>query len=134
MNEDSITKKVFNAQPMGTRRKGRPNFKRIDGLEKDLLVLRTGNWRTLAGRRLAWKRLLEKISISISSLPPPLWYPPTQLLFSEEVPFRTHAKYRLTVKGERKHNKNLLVGGGGERNNGLATALAGTSVPSVTGK
>ncbi|GFU01933.1 hypothetical protein TNCV_1524231 [Trichonephila clavipes] len=32
----------------------------VDGLEKDLLVLRTRNWRTLAGRRLAWKRLLEK--------------------------------------------------------------------------
>ncbi|GFU09031.1 hypothetical protein TNCV_1318971 [Trichonephila clavipes] len=29
----------------------------IDGLEKDL-VLKTKNWRILAGRRLAWKRLL----------------------------------------------------------------------------
>ncbi|GFX30104.1 hypothetical protein TNCV_2618151 [Trichonephila clavipes] len=26
-------------------------------LKKDLLVLKTKNWRTLAGRRLAWKRL-----------------------------------------------------------------------------
>ncbi|GFW15123.1 uncharacterized protein TNCV_172701 [Trichonephila clavipes] len=60
MNEDRTTKKVFNAQPTGTRRKGRPNLRWIDGLEKDLLVLRTRNWRTLAGRRLAWKRLLEK--------------------------------------------------------------------------
>ncbi|GFW00306.1 hypothetical protein TNCV_4355031 [Trichonephila clavipes] len=38
MSEDRTTKKVFNAQPIGTRRKGRW----IDGLEKDLLVLRTG--------------------------------------------------------------------------------------------
>ncbi|GFV54452.1 hypothetical protein TNCV_2865361 [Trichonephila clavipes] len=38
----------------------RPNFRWIDGLEKDLLVLRTKNWRTPTGRRLAWKRLLEK--------------------------------------------------------------------------
>ncbi|GFX76253.1 hypothetical protein TNCV_4036541 [Trichonephila clavipes] len=56
--EDRTTKIVFNAQPIGTRRKGRPNLRRIDGLKKDLLVLRTRNWRTLAERRLAWKRLL----------------------------------------------------------------------------
>ncbi|GFU19559.1 hypothetical protein TNCV_21331 [Trichonephila clavipes] len=48
-------KKVFNAQPIGTRIKGRPNFKWIDDLEKDLLVLRTKTWRKLAGRRLAIK-------------------------------------------------------------------------------
>ncbi|GFX15440.1 uncharacterized protein TNCV_3303691 [Trichonephila clavipes] len=60
INEDRTTKKVFNAQPIGTRKKGRPNLRRIDGLEKDLLVLRTRYWRTLAGRRLAWKRLFEK--------------------------------------------------------------------------
>ncbi|GFV25362.1 uncharacterized protein TNCV_1146331 [Trichonephila clavipes] len=60
MNEDHTTKKVFNAQPTGTQRKGRVNLRWVDDLEKDLLVLRTRNWRTLAGRRLAWKRLLEK--------------------------------------------------------------------------
>ncbi|GFV29604.1 uncharacterized protein TNCV_329701 [Trichonephila clavipes] len=60
MDENRINKKVFNAQPIGTRRKGRPNLRRIDGLEKDVLVLRTKNWRTLARRRLAWKRFLEK--------------------------------------------------------------------------
>ncbi|GFT60904.1 alpha-2 adrenergic receptor [Trichonephila clavipes] len=52
MNEDSTTKKRFNAQPIGTRRKGRPNLIWIDGLG-------IGK-QTLAGRRLAWKRLLEK--------------------------------------------------------------------------
>ncbi|GFX55454.1 hypothetical protein TNCV_267421 [Trichonephila clavipes] len=46
--ENRTTKKVFNAQPIDTRRKGRPNLRWIDGLEKDLLVLRTNNWRTLA--------------------------------------------------------------------------------------
>ncbi|GFV53643.1 uncharacterized protein TNCV_1042511 [Trichonephila clavipes] len=60
MNKDCTPKKVFNAQLIGTRRRGRINLRWIDGLEKDLLVLRTRNWRTLAGRRLAWKRLLEK--------------------------------------------------------------------------
>ncbi|GFY07172.1 uncharacterized protein TNCV_277191 [Trichonephila clavipes] len=60
MDEDRTTKKVFNAQPMGTRRKDRPNLKWIDDLEKKLLVLSTINWRTLARRRQCWKRLLEK--------------------------------------------------------------------------
>ncbi|GFW60664.1 hypothetical protein TNCV_570101 [Trichonephila clavipes] len=48
-------KKVFNAQPIGTRRKGRSNLRWIDGLEKDLLNLRTKKWRAQAKRRLAWK-------------------------------------------------------------------------------
>ncbi|GFW43721.1 uncharacterized protein TNCV_4770701 [Trichonephila clavipes] len=56
MNEDRTTKRVLIAQPIGARRKNRPNLRWIDGLEKDLLVLRTSNWRTLAERRLAWKR------------------------------------------------------------------------------
>ncbi|GFU13181.1 uncharacterized protein TNCV_1445821 [Trichonephila clavipes] len=47
-DEDRTTKKVYNAQPIRTRRKGRPNLRGIDGLEKYLLVLRTKNWRTLA--------------------------------------------------------------------------------------
>ncbi|GFX60807.1 hypothetical protein TNCV_4977831 [Trichonephila clavipes] len=60
MDEDLTTKKVFNAQPIDTQRKGRQNLRWIDDLEKDLLVLGTKKWRTLAGRRLlAWKRLLE---------------------------------------------------------------------------
>ncbi|GFU12336.1 uncharacterized protein TNCV_2748391 [Trichonephila clavipes] len=59
MSEDRATKKVFIAEPIDTPRKGRSNLRWIDGLEKDL-VLRARNWRTLAGRRLDWKKLLEK--------------------------------------------------------------------------
>ncbi|GFU71474.1 hypothetical protein TNCV_2378611 [Trichonephila clavipes] len=47
MNENRNIKKVFNAQPNGPRRKGRTSLRMVDGLEKDLLVLRTRNWRTL---------------------------------------------------------------------------------------
>ncbi|GFY33939.1 uncharacterized protein TNCV_4596471 [Trichonephila clavipes] len=60
MNENRTTEKVFNVQPIVTRRKDRLNLRGIDGLEKYLAVLRTRYWRKLAGRRLAWKRLLEK--------------------------------------------------------------------------
>ncbi|GFW87843.1 uncharacterized protein TNCV_1359471 [Trichonephila clavipes] len=61
MDENRTTKKVFNAQPIAPRRKGRPNLRWIDGLEKDPQVLRTKNWRTLARSSLVWKRLFEKI-------------------------------------------------------------------------
>ncbi|GFW58071.1 uncharacterized protein TNCV_2742171 [Trichonephila clavipes] len=60
MDEYRTTKKVFNSQLISTRRKDKPNLRWIDGLEKDLLVSRTKNWKTLAGKRLVWKRLLEK--------------------------------------------------------------------------
>ncbi|GFX17061.1 hypothetical protein TNCV_4265871 [Trichonephila clavipes] len=45
MDENSITKNVFNVQPIGTGRKGRPNLRWIDGLEKYFLDLRNKNWR-----------------------------------------------------------------------------------------
>ncbi|GFX73971.1 hypothetical protein TNCV_2954561 [Trichonephila clavipes] len=57
MDEDRTTKKVFNAQPIGSWERGRQNLRWID---ENLLVPRTENCKTLAGRRLVWKRLLEK--------------------------------------------------------------------------
>ncbi|GFW45160.1 uncharacterized protein TNCV_716621 [Trichonephila clavipes] len=60
MDEACTTQKVFNAQAIGTWKKGRSDLRWIDGLEKYPIVLRTKNWRTLAERRLAWKTLLEK--------------------------------------------------------------------------
>ncbi|GFU92399.1 uncharacterized protein TNCV_824251 [Trichonephila clavipes] len=66
MNKDCTNKKVFNSQPIGTRRNGRLNLNWTHDLEKDLLILRTRNWRTLAGRRLTWKRLLEKAHPGLS--------------------------------------------------------------------
>ncbi|GFV62318.1 uncharacterized protein TNCV_2464451 [Trichonephila clavipes] len=75
MNEDRATKKVFNAQPIGRRRKGRPNLRRINCLKKDLLVLRTRNWRTLAGGRLAVGSLVVRAPDSepkgLGSMPVP---------------------------------------------------------------
>ncbi|GFV02869.1 hypothetical protein TNCV_3609981 [Trichonephila clavipes] len=52
IDEYHTTKKVYNAQPIDPRRKGRPNLRWIYILEKDLIVMRIKNWRTLAGRRL----------------------------------------------------------------------------------
>ncbi|GFW60706.1 uncharacterized protein TNCV_570521 [Trichonephila clavipes] len=60
MDEDSTTKKVFKAQPIGTRRKDRLSLRWMDDLEKDLLVLRTKIWSTLTGRRLDGKGFLRR--------------------------------------------------------------------------
>ncbi|GFU70775.1 hypothetical protein TNCV_1795231 [Trichonephila clavipes] len=62
MDEDRSTKKSLKRPNNLPTKKGQTKKEDglIDDLEKDLLVLRTKNWRTLAGRRLAWKRLLEK--------------------------------------------------------------------------
>ncbi|GFU29971.1 uncharacterized protein TNCV_552581 [Trichonephila clavipes] len=56
MNEDHTTKKVFNIQPIGTRRKGRPNLRWIDDLEKDLLVLKTRNWENTGRKKAGLKK------------------------------------------------------------------------------
>ncbi|GFW54765.1 uncharacterized protein TNCV_2654051 [Trichonephila clavipes] len=53
MDEDRFAKNAFNAQPIDTRREGRANLRWMDGIEKDLLVLRIENGRTLTGRRMA---------------------------------------------------------------------------------
>ncbi|GFV99494.1 hypothetical protein TNCV_5078581 [Trichonephila clavipes] len=65
MDEDRTTKKVFSAPPIATRRKGRPKLRWIDGLEKDVQFLVFKIRITLASRRPAWKRLLEKAKASL---------------------------------------------------------------------
>ncbi|GFX00469.1 hypothetical protein TNCV_2091191 [Trichonephila clavipes] len=69
-------KKVFNAQPIGIRRKGRPNRRWIDVLEKYLLVLTTKNWRTLAGRRLVWvsQDHWDKLKRVVRNIPRIHWF------------------------------------------------------------
>jgi hypothetical protein len=60
MNGNRNTKRIFNSKPMGTSKRGGPNLRWIDCLERDPLILRTRNWRTLAETTSAWKKLLEK--------------------------------------------------------------------------
>ncbi|GFX15395.1 uncharacterized protein TNCV_3303241 [Trichonephila clavipes] len=60
IDENRTTKKSSIPNQLATRRKSRPNLRWINILEKHLLVLRAKSRRTLAGRRLFRKRLLEK--------------------------------------------------------------------------
>ncbi|GFW83497.1 hypothetical protein TNCV_4589981 [Trichonephila clavipes] len=60
MNENRTTKKVFNVEPIGTRGKGRPNLRWVDGLDKDLLVSGLGIRELLAGRSWHGKGFLRR--------------------------------------------------------------------------
>ncbi|GFV16178.1 hypothetical protein TNCV_3379421 [Trichonephila clavipes] len=60
MDEGHLAENVFNSQTFFTRRTDCPNLRWIYGLENDLLVLKTKNWRAIPGRSLTCERLLEK--------------------------------------------------------------------------
>ncbi|GFV88391.1 uncharacterized protein TNCV_1242041 [Trichonephila clavipes] len=67
MDKNRTTKKDFSVQPIGTRRKARQNLRWINGLEKDLLILRTKNWRTLAGKGWPGKGFLRRPRLTLGS-------------------------------------------------------------------
>ncbi|GFU40766.1 hypothetical protein TNCV_4793711 [Trichonephila clavipes] len=58
-NEDHCCKKIFLAKPIGNRHRGRPPFRWIECVEKDLKILKVKNWKK-AKSRDAWRRLLKK--------------------------------------------------------------------------
>ncbi|GFS56291.1 hypothetical protein TNCV_2769531 [Trichonephila clavipes] len=58
--------KSLQCQPIGTRRKGRPNLSWIDSLEKDQLVLKIKNWRTLVGKGWSGKSFLRRPRTTLS--------------------------------------------------------------------
>ncbi|GFW67877.1 hypothetical protein TNCV_3872071 [Trichonephila clavipes] len=59
MDEDRTTKKSLQC-PINWHMEKRQAKSKMDGWPgKRSIILKTKNWRTLAGRRLAWKRFLE---------------------------------------------------------------------------
>jgi hypothetical protein len=48
MNDEEPTKKLMLGKPDGTRRRGRPKLRWIDGLEKDLHSISIRNWKNIA--------------------------------------------------------------------------------------
>ena len=60
MNKERSTQKIFLARPCGTRARGRPSLRWVDCLERDLTTLRVINWKTMARKREAWRKILEK--------------------------------------------------------------------------
>jgi hypothetical protein len=60
MEDDRMVKKLTNWKPFGKRPAGRPKNRWIDGILKDVQVLKVKNWKELTGNRKEWNKLVEK--------------------------------------------------------------------------
>jgi hypothetical protein len=56
----SMVKKLTNWKPFGKRPVGRPKNRWIDGILKDMEVLKVKNWKELTRNRKEWNKLVEK--------------------------------------------------------------------------
>jgi hypothetical protein len=61
MEDDKMVKKLTNWKPFGKRQAGRPKNRWIDGILKDMKVLKVKNWKVLIGNRKEWNNLVEKV-------------------------------------------------------------------------
>ncbi|GFR06670.1 hypothetical protein TNCT_686221 [Trichonephila clavata] len=57
-NNSNRLKEIFSARPCNTRR-DRPRLRLIHVVEKDCLVFKIKNWRSLAADRGGWNRLVQ---------------------------------------------------------------------------
>ena len=60
MEEDSIHKKIFTQELVGTRRRGRPRKRWKEEVERDLQVLGLRRWRDFVADRKKWKDIVRQ--------------------------------------------------------------------------
>jgi hypothetical protein len=60
LDNNQITKRMFNTRPEGKRGTGRPKLRRGDSVDHDVRILGEMNWRNLALNREGWRKLLKK--------------------------------------------------------------------------
>jgi len=60
MNNDRTIKKIFNTNPDGVRRVGRPKLRWEDGVDQDMRILEVKNWKRVALNIDEWTKLLKK--------------------------------------------------------------------------
>jgi hypothetical protein len=58
--DDRMVKKLTNWKPFGKRPAGRPKCRWIDGILKDMQVLKVKNWKESTRNRKEWNKLVEK--------------------------------------------------------------------------
>jgi hypothetical protein len=63
MEYDRKVKKLTNWKSFGKGPAGRPKNRWIDGILKDMEVLKVKNWKGLTGSRKEWNNLVEKAKI-----------------------------------------------------------------------
>jgi hypothetical protein len=59
MEDDRLVKKLTNWKPFGKRPAGRPKNSWIDGILRDMQVLKVKNWNELSRNRKEWNKLVE---------------------------------------------------------------------------
>jgi hypothetical protein len=60
IDNNRITKKMFNTRPEGKRGTRRPKLRWGDSVDNDIRILGERNWRNLALNREEWRKLLKK--------------------------------------------------------------------------
>jgi hypothetical protein len=60
MEDGRMVKKLNNWKPFGKRPAGSPKNRWIDGILRDMEVLKVKNWKELIGNRKEWNNLVEK--------------------------------------------------------------------------
>ena len=60
MEENRMTKKIFNQELEETRRRGRPRKRWKEEVERDLQVLGVRRWRELVAHRKKWKDIVRQ--------------------------------------------------------------------------
>jgi len=60
MEEDRMTKKIFNQEMEATRRRGRARKRWKEEVERDIQVLGVRRWRELVAARKKWKDIVRQ--------------------------------------------------------------------------
>ena len=60
MDENAPAVRVFESNPSGTRRRGRPQLRWRDEVMEDLRKLVVANWRIAAKDRSTWRMILNQ--------------------------------------------------------------------------
>lgn len=61
--ENNPINKVFNIEPVGKRRQGRPKLRWKDGVDRDARKIGALNWKIQARNRGEWRKKLEKVEV-----------------------------------------------------------------------
>jgi hypothetical protein len=59
-SENRISKKIFNTEPEGTRKVGRPKLRCEECVCQDIRIMGVKNWRSVAMNREEWRIILRK--------------------------------------------------------------------------